>query len=200
MKFEEDFNVILLLEQLKQGNESAFNELYHRYSKILLSNMRNLVKNNEIAKELLQNLFLKVWEKRESIDTNKSFRSFLFTIAQNMVYDYFRKVALDKKAMVRLMTTTVEFYSHTEEDLELKESSEMFSNAIETLPSQRKRVYLLSKVEGKSHGEISKILNISISTVNNHMVKANHQIRSYLIRHGNMTLIIAGLATQLLRK
>lgn len=200
MKFEEDFNVILLLEELKQGNESAFNELYHRYSKILLSNIRNLVKNNEIAKELLQNLFLKIWEKRESIDTNKSFRSFLFTIAQNMVYDYFRKVALDKKAMVKLMTTAVEFYSHTEEDLELKESSRMFNDAIETLPPQRKRVYLLSKVEGKSHSEISKILNISISTVNNHMVKANHEIRSYLIRHGNVALIIAGLVTQLLRK
>src|SRR5665213_1262436 len=133
-------NIVLLLQQLKQGSEPAFNALYRLHSKILLGNIRNLVKDNETAKELLQDLYLKVWENRESIDIEKSFKSFLFAMARNMVYDYFRKAAVDKKAKVKLMTNAVEFYSHTEENIHFKESHEVFKIAVGTLPPQCRQV------------------------------------------------------------
>jgi len=82
MEIRAEANITLLLQQLKQGSEPAFNALYRLHSKMLLSNIRNLVKDNEIAKELLQDLYLKVWENRESIDPDRSFKSFLFTIVE----------------------------------------------------------------------------------------------------------------------
>ncbi len=108
MKSGTEINIDLLLRQLKQGSEPAFNTLYLQHSRILLSNIRNLVKDNEVAKELLQDLYLKVWENRGSIDPEKSFKSFLFVMARNMVYDDFRRVSLDKRAKISLMNIALQ--------------------------------------------------------------------------------------------
>ncbi|WP_199137502.1 RNA polymerase sigma factor [Pedobacter sp. ASV12] len=154
----------LLLSQLKKGDSNAFGSLYDLYSRMLLSNIIHMVKDQEVAKELLQDLFLKVWEKRESIDVEKSFKSFLFTIAKNKVYDYLRKVALDKKLTRELIANTIESYSHTEELLSFKEKNACLNQAIEALSPQSRQVYQLSKIEGLSHKEISERLGISVST------------------------------------
>ncbi len=183
-------NTLLLLRQLKQGSEPAFNALYNLHSKMLLSNIRSLVKNNETAKELLQDLYLKIWENRAAINPEQSFKSYLFTIARNMVYDYFRRASIDKKAKATLMIHAIDSYTHTEEGIAFKESSKMIKAAIDILPPQRRLVYTLSKGEGKSHQEISGLLNISISTVNNHMVKANKEIQKFLHRHGDLSVLI----------
>jgi RNA polymerase sigma-70 factor (family 1) len=190
MKPGADTNIVFLLQQLKQGSEPAFNALYRLHSKMLLSNIRNLVKDQEVAKELLQDLYLKVWENRETIDTDKSFKSFLFTIGRNMVYDYLRRVSLDKKAKLELLAGALEFYSHAEEDLDFKESKEVLQMAVNALPPQRRQIYTLSKLEGKSHHEISHQLGISISTVNNHMVKANKEVRFFLFRNRDLAIIL----------
>lgn len=188
-------NIALLLDQLKHGSERAFNTLYRMHSKMLLSNIRNLVKDNEIAKELLQDLYLKVWENRENIDTEKSFKSFLFTVARNMVYDFFRRASLDKRVKLKLIANALELYTHVEEALTFKESTDILNTAVDALPQQCRQIYKLSRLEGKSHQEISLQLDISLSTVNNHLVKANRQIRSSLTHHGDVAILfIIGLA------
>jgi len=93
------------------------------------------------------------------------------------------------------MAGALEFYSHSEEDLDFKESKEVLQTAVNTLPPQCRQVYTLSKLEGKRHQEISQQLGISISTVNNHMVKANKVVRSFLFHNRDLTIIfITGLA------
>jgi RNA polymerase sigma-70 factor (family 1) len=188
METDVEANITFLLQQLKEGSEPAFNAVYRLHSKILYSNILHLSKDAEIAKDLLQDLYLKIWEGRETIDPEKSFKSYLFTIARNMVYDYLRKVSLDQKARIRLMSNVFEFYTHIEEDLELKEKTKLLRGAVETLPLQCRRVYTLSKLDGKSHQEISEQLGVSISTVNNHMVRANKEVRAYLFRHGDIAI------------
>lgn len=184
----------LLLSQLKKGDSNAFGSLYDLYSRMLLSNIIHMVKDQEVAKELLQDLFLKVWEKRESIDVEKSFKSFLFTIAKNKVYDYLRKVALDKKLTRELIANTIESYSHTEELLSFKEKNACLNQAIEALSPQSRQVYQLSKIEGLSHKEISERLGISVSTVNNHIVKSSKAVRNFLYQHGDLAVALAVVA------
>lgn len=179
-----------LTRLLKLGDEPAFNELYDMHSKMLYSNILHLVKDKEIAKELLQDLFLKIWVGREKIDLDKSFRSFLFTIAKNMVYDYFRRAALDKRMTEQLIALSKDSYFHTAEALELKEAEASIREAINTLPPQSRQVYSLSKLEGRSHEEISTELGISISTVNNHMVKANKIVRAYLLKNSDLAVVL----------
>jgi RNA polymerase sigma-70 factor (ECF subfamily) len=181
----------LLLSQLREGNTCAFERLYQMHSKALLSNIRHLVKNKEIASEILQDVYLKIWEGRASIDPDKSYKSFLYTIARNLVYDHFRRVALDERRRSELIRTAVQLYNHVEEQLIGKESQVLLNDAVAQLPLQCRTVYTLSRLEGKSHQEISQLLNISPATVNNHIVKANREIRSFLLRHGELALIIA---------
>ncbi|WKK58851.1 RNA polymerase sigma factor [Sphingobacterium sp. BN32] len=181
MKTYEPYNdeqTLLLL--LKSGDYHAFTQLYQRYSLRLLGRIIRLVKSDETAEEILQTLFLKVWERRDQIDPDKSLKPFLFTIAQNLVYDHFRRMALDERFRNEFIKQYAEDYQHIEEDLTFKQTQENVMNAIKALPPQCQKVFILFKIEGKSYAEICETLNISKSTVNNHLTKANSLLKSNL--------------------
>ena len=81
-----------ILSELLEGNEHAFEQIYRLYSPRLFGRLMKLVKSEAQAEEILQEVFLKIWEHRNFIDPEKSFRSFLFKIAENKVYDFFEKL------------------------------------------------------------------------------------------------------------
>ncbi len=172
-----------LIRLLNHGNEPAFNELYRTYIKPVYKRILFIVKEEEIAEELSQDLFIKVWQKRKEIDPEKSFKSFLYTIAHNLVYDYLRKVARDKQLLNRLMANAVDYYMHTEETFQAKETQKVLTEAIEKLPPQGKQVFTLCKLEGKSYEEVSRLMGITVATVNSHMVKSSRFVREYLYRN-----------------
>ncbi len=180
----------ILLSQLREGSERAFEQLYHIHSSMLLANIRSLVKDPEASCDILQDLYVKVWEYRETIDPNRSYEAFLFTMARNLVYDHLRKIALDKKKRLELLNVVLESYPHVEEHILAKEQEGLLAHAVNRLPEQCRKVYTLSKLEGKSHQEISHLLRISLATVNNHMVKANREVRSFLLRHKEVSLMV----------
>ncbi|WP_199117793.1 RNA polymerase sigma factor [Pedobacter sp. ASV28] len=170
-----------LLQKLIVGDGQAFDLLYRRYSGRILGNILKMVNDREIAKELLQDVFLKIWQKRSTINPEQSFRSYLFTVSKHLVYDYFRTGELEKKVQCYLTAVNTELYTHVEEELELKESSLLLKKAIDKLPPQRKQVFTLFKLEGKSYNEISEILGISTSTISDHLLKANRFIRAQIL-------------------
>jgi len=112
----------------------------------------------------------------------------------NELYQFYRKVARDKKLQAHIIDTFTEAYSHTEEDIYLKESRELLNRAIDQLSPQRKEVFNLCKIEGKSYDEAASLLGISPSTVSNHLVKANTSIRKYLFHSKeSIALLLAAL-------
>ena len=169
-----------LLRLLNQSNEAAFEELYHLYSSRLLSYLTRLVKSESFAAEILQETFIRIWNSRENIDPEKSFRSYLFCIAENLVYDFFRKAARDKKLEAALINSSCEEYSHVEEFFSRKEDIQQIQDAINTLPPKRRQVFQLVKMEERSYDEVSELLHISTSTINDHVVKATKAIREKL--------------------
>ncbi len=172
---ERDF-VVLLTE----GNEEAFERLYHFYSKRLLGYLVRLVKSENFASELLQETFIKIWNNRQNINPDQSFRSYLFRIAENLVFDFFRKAAQDKKLQAALINSATNKYSHVEEIFCRKENDQLLRDAINALPSKRRRIFQLVKMEERSYNEVSILLNISASTINDHVVKATKAIRDNL--------------------
>ncbi len=180
----------MLLQKLQQGNESAFTDLYHQHSKTLYRKILWMVNDEEIAKELLQDLFMKLWENREKVDASKSFRSYLYTIAVNLVYDYFRKATKRKEVEAHLLAMAVDDYTDTEEISETNENIQLINDIINKLSPQRRKIFMLCKVDGKSYEEVSKELNISKSTIHDHMVKANHVIKDYLRRNPNIAIYL----------
>lgn len=178
----------VLLGRLAEGDAPAFTALYEKYSLKLYANIFRLVKSEDTAKEILQELFLKIWELRAQIDPEKSFKSFLYKIAGNLVYDHFRKVSRDKRLSDNLLYLLEEEYSHSEESVIYNESLELLNMAINRLPEMRRRVYVLGKMEGKTYEEISAQLGISHSTISDHIVKANRFIKTYLTSRTDVTL------------
>ena len=168
-----------LLLLLLNGNEQAFEKIYRLYSSRLYGNLLKLVKSEAEAQEILQDVFLKIWENRQNIDIEKSFRSYLFKIAENKVVDFFRKVARDKKREAELISLATNEYVPVEELLQSDEKTALLQKAIYSLPPQRQQVFRLCKLEGKSYKEVSEQLGISVSTISDHIVKATKSIRDY---------------------
>lgn len=168
-----------LLLLLLNGNEQAFEKIYRLYSSRLYGNLLKLVKSETEAQEILQDVFLKIWDNRQNIDIEKSFRSYLFKIAENKVVDFFRKVARDKKREAELISLATNEYVPVEELLQSDEKTALLQKAIDSLPPQRQQVFRLCKLEGKSYKEVSEQLGISVSTISDHIVKATKSIRDY---------------------
>ena len=137
------------------------------------------MKSEAEAQEILQDVFLKIWDNRNSIDIEKSFRSYLFKIAENKVVDFFRKAARDKKREAELISLATIEYMPVEELLYSDEKSALLQKAIDSLSPQRQQVFRLCKLEGKTYKEVSELLGISVSTISDHIVKATKSIRSY---------------------
>jgi RNA polymerase sigma-70 factor (ECF subfamily) len=178
-----------LVALLAEGDASAFEELYFLYSPRLSGYLFKLVKSEVYAKELLQEIFIKVWNKRESLDPDRSFRSYLFRIAENCAYDFFRKTAHDKKLHAAFIKVFETEYNNVEETLSNKENERLLQTAIDSLPPKRRQVFQLIKMEERSYEEVSSMLNISSSTISDHVVKANKYVRERL-KLWHITIII----------
>ncbi|WP_231424116.1 RNA polymerase sigma factor [Pedobacter sp. Leaf250] len=178
-----DSEELRYLEHLKSGRREGFDFIYAKYSKMLLPKMQRMIKLNEIVDELLQDVFLKVWLNRADIDINKSFKAWIFTVAQNTIYAYYRKLALDVKMQKYLLETFAEFYDQTEDYIFNKERVSLLNQAIDKLPIQRKEIFKLCKIEGKTYQETAEILSLSSSTVSNQLVSATKYIKRYVFFH-----------------
>lgn len=168
-----------LIGLLKAGDERAFSVIYDRYKERLAGNLYKLLKSEELTKEILQDLFLKIWDTREQLDPGKSFRSYLFKIGGNMVNDYYRRAARDRNMRDKMILASTELYSHIEEQLFTKENAEMLQRAVDQMPPQRRQVFTLCKLEGKSYKEVEQIMGINAKTINSHLFQANKFLKQY---------------------
>jgi RNA polymerase sigma-70 factor (family 1) len=186
-----------LLVKLAEGDEYAFEQLYLIYSPKIYRKILQLVKQVAVAEEILQDVFVKIWEKREMLDNQKSFKSFLYTIAKNLVVDLFRRAALDRQMLEKFIIENTELYNPFESiDDSETESKVIIQTALDILPPQRKKIYTLVKLEGKTYDEVAKLLGISISTINDHVVKATKSLKTYFDK--NDVLLVALLASLLI--
>lgn len=183
-----------LLLRMRNGSHQAFRELYERYSGRIYGNILKLVKNKDAAQELLQEVFTKIWENRETITIKTSFSAYLFTVSKHMVYNFMRHLSVVRKAEADLSAAHEELYRHIEENLRYREIQEIIDRAIDALPPQRQRIYRMCKLDGKSYEEVSNALGISSSTVNDHIVKATRFVKQQLVNSGHLTpVFIAAL-------
>lgn len=189
MKLFEDTELQHLLAQLRNDDERAFSKLYSTCFRPIYRRIFSMVKDEDVADELIQDLFLKLWQQREKIDPKQSFEAYLFTIAQHLVYDHFRRVAKDKRLAAKLLLNATDYYLHSDLLLEIKESRELLQKAIDQLSPQRREVFTRCKIEGKTYEEISLELGISIATVNSHMTQSMKLVREYLHKNHDTAIV-----------
>lgn len=179
-----------LLEALQKGSVQAFDYLYQTYSLRIYSNIYRMVKCQDTTQELLQDVFISVWERREEIDPELSFKAYLYRISRNLVYNYFRRAKIGQKVLDYIASISTELDSSVEEGIAYHETKDLLDTLISQLPPQRKVIYTLCKLEGRSYSEVSQLLNISESTINDHIVKATRFLKG---KYHNLTAENAGL-------
>ncbi len=170
-----------LLELVIKNDEAAFKQVFDLYVKRVYQFVFRIVRDNAEAADISQDIFIKIWEKRSSIDTDKSFDGFIFTIAYRSVIDFLRK---NKNKF----QNTINSDSHLEniiaagnaEDLvNLHQLESIYEKALQTLPPKRKEIFCLSRHAGLSNKEIADKLNISIKTVEAQMTLALATLKEY---------------------
>lgn len=167
----------LILQGLRQGDYKAFDELYMCYAPHVEAFAYCMLKNKSEAEDLAHDIFLKLWENRESIGHIKSFRNYLFRMTKNAVFDIFEHKSVQFR-YERQYLQVEDFFS---EDVSAKIASEdllmLINIAIEQMPAQRQRVFRLSRYEKHSHQEIAQELGISPKTVEYHIRTALAELK-----------------------
>lgn len=178
-----------LLQELAEGDPEAFTSLYYRYGGKLHAHLLRMTRSEDIAREMFQDIFMKIWELRERIDADRPFGAYLYRIAENKVYDHFRKIAREKRMADSLLYSAVSSHTDTEDEMSYHESFRLINRAIDQLPPARKQIYRLCKIEGRSYEEIAVLLGVSTSTINDHIVKANRFLKKVLARHADTVIL-----------
>ncbi|MBT2559845.1 sigma-70 family RNA polymerase sigma factor [Pedobacter sp. ISL-68] len=165
-----------LLLRLRAGDYSAFEKIYSNHKNKITQRLLRLLKSRYLVEDVLQELFIKLWNTRKGIHVEKPIEAYLYHIATNLVNDYFREISTDKKLAEELWYRISDLYNPFDEISQVQSDSELF-RSIDKLPEQRKKVFLLCKLEKKSYAEVSRLLQISEAAVNDHITKANRFLR-----------------------
>ena len=154
-----------LLEKLKEGDTFAFEVLFYKYRNKIKGFATRLVPTQIDPEEIVQEVFVKIWLKKECIDPEKNFQSYLFSIAKNLILDHL-KSAVNRKLYF--------FEEHFQQDLITEEEAEVqfptdteerLLNLIQQIPERRRGIFCLSRFDGLSYKQIAERLNITENTV-----------------------------------
>jgi RNA polymerase sigma-70 factor (ECF subfamily) len=172
-----------LLSNVAKGDEAAFRTLFEQHWDNVYGVAYAFAKSTVIAEEMVQDIFVKIWQHREQIPQVKKFSDYLFIIARNHIYSVLRKKIHEQSFSEHLLEYFQEAGTNPEELLLYRETECLVQKAIEQLPAQQHLVYCMSREQGLNQEQIATRLQISIPTVKSHMNKALHFIRQYLQTH-----------------
>lgn len=176
-----------LVKLLQRGNAEAFDSLFEVYSSKLFGFAFKYFKNDSDAEELVQDVFVKVWENRQALKSEHSFKSYLFTIALNQIRKYFNKKAASLRYLESLHDES--FTSEQPYSDNFEAALQRLNLIIDQMPARRREIFIKSKLEGKSSKEVATDLNISPGTVDNQVSEALKFIRNQM-NSGNVDLVL----------
>lgn len=164
-----------MLALLKEGDREAFNTIYKTYYFQLYFHCRKYIADPEVAKDLLQNVFLRLWERREEIEIEVSLRAYLFRSAQNECLNHIRSLRPNlslSEIEGEQVLTDKETQNSPDTNMESKEIERAIDLIIETLPEQCKKIFIMSRMKGMKNKEIANLLSISVRTVDTQIYRA----------------------------
>jgi len=179
-----------LIKLMVKGDENAFKKVYDAYYDKLYYYCLQFVKSEDLARELLQDIFAKLWEQRDKINPELSFNAYLYKMARNHTYDFLKKAARDQRLKEEMMLSVIWRHNQEEDNLTYAEYDTIVKQSIHKLPTQRRLIFKLSRNDGMSHEEIAKSLGISKNTVKVQMFRALKTIRKHLQMHTDLTVVI----------
>lgn len=186
---EKSLNDTELVRKLQKGDVEAFDLIYEKYSVKLYSFGLKYLRSVVETEELVQSVFLKLWENHKHLDKDLSFKSYLFTIAYNDICKIFRKRHYMQKFITETIHEDSRRTSEMQEGIDYKSTLNRVQQVIDKLPERQKEIIRKSRLEGKSSKEIAEEMRLSPGTVDNYISEALKFIRGCL-RKEDLALIL----------
>lgn len=182
---------------LKKGNPSAFKDVFRLLYPRLKGYCKLFISDDNKVEDLIQETFIALWERRDSIKTDQSVESYLFVILRNNCLNFLRKEKLENTTFSIDMEEVselqylyqIDFLGKEEKSLE-EQLVESFQEAVEELPDKMKQVFKLCKIDGRKQKEVADEIGISLKMVEKHIAKAKEQIREKLIKQYPTLLVL----------
>jgi RNA polymerase sigma-70 factor (ECF subfamily) len=168
-----------LSSMVADGSEKAFRVLFDKYFDRIYGVAYSLTKSPVVAEDMTQDIFLKIWVKREMLKDILRFDAFLFRVARNHILNELRNKVKEQEFTEYLINFFRETADNPQQHLIFSELEKVVEEALEKLPPQQRQIYKLSREDGLSQEEISAKLQISVNTIKQHMNRALKFIRHY---------------------
>lgn len=179
-----------ILFRLANDDEKAFEFIYWKYNAHVYNFANFLLYSNEIAQDITQNVFLKIWEKRHDIDPEQNFNSYLFTIARNMIYKETEHKLFSEQSFIDLQEGNDVLDMSTLQTLDYHFTEEYYLNLVEELPPARREIFKLSRFKKLSNKEIASRLSISEKTVETQLYRATCFLKQKLLSEEGLGVLI----------
>lgn len=164
-----------MTESLKKGNIAAYRQLFIQYYTTIQRFLNKFVGSNDVASDITQDIFMKVWINRQRLDPNKSIKSYLYVLAKNEALNHMKRASLtaDKLTYDSLISN-----DNIEQHVEYIELRTVLENRIVAMPPQRRLIFRMSRYSQLSNQEIAEKLNISVRTVEKHLELAKKDLEN----------------------
>ncbi|WP_165688791.1 RNA polymerase sigma factor [Flavobacterium sp. A45] len=180
----------VIINRLRNGDKQALTELYNEFWQLLFVSSYNVIKDKELCEDIIQDIFMNIWNNREKLEINISLKGYLYACARYQVFNQFKKNK--NKVHVEFLDDLDKRFQHSTPETQMmhEELVQQISSIIETLPEKCQLVYKLSRDEQLSHKEIAARLDISTKTVENHITKALQVIRLSMGSTASMAMVL----------
>ncbi|HEX4852161.1 MAG TPA: RNA polymerase sigma-70 factor [Puia sp.] len=195
MTADQSYDELHLLQQVADGDENAYRQLYEKYWNRIYSVAFAYTKSAISSQDIVQETFMKVWVHRAELPQLQNFGGWLHTIAKNLVINQLKKLARENDLKAGKSALKLASEQTPDQQLVAKQMAEIIHEAVSSLPPQQQRIYRMSREEGLKLTSIADQLGISHNTVREHMSKALKNIRAYLAAHPDLLLVILVLLT-----
>lgn len=170
-------------KKIRNGNEPAFREIYDRYHVQMYYISKKYVKDHMLAEDAVQDIFVKLWDKRHKIDDEKSLKGFLFTMLRNHLLNLLRDRKKEIVSLADVNRNLLQSKKMTDDEILYKEYHSILDRGLSELSERKREVFELRTKKGHTNSEVAKLLKIDIKTVKTHYYLSSKFIHAYLKKH-----------------
>jgi len=161
----------ILVNGISLGDRKAFDEIYNQYHSDIYKYTFKFVKSSDCAEDLCQEIFLKVWEKRENLADIRSFKAYLYTVAKNHIFDFLRRASVERSAREEIINASRELKNQVEDSIQSDEYHQHLQKVLNQMSPRNREVFKLCREMDQTYDEAAEVLGISRNAIKKHMVK-----------------------------
>jgi len=184
-----------LFRQIAEGNEAAFRAIFDGYRERLFTFAWQLCHSAVDAEEIVQDIFLKLWEQRDKLVEVSFPRKYIYIMTRNRTLDLLGKIARNEQMIKEVWVQMSQSDNLTENLLQAEESRKLIQQAVAQLSEKKQTIFLLSRDQGLSHQEIADQMNLSVQTVKNIVTEILKHVQAFLAQHSELLAILFWIET-----